>query len=132
MAAKSKAWFAAIILLLALCVWGKWLWHPSTHSEEALRDTSGIEVTALKVERAQDGFRVACRIANHRRQFAEQVVFEVSLLGPDGKIVAVNPLAAAAAIPGGETLELTVPVPASPETSSVSARAQASLVRWRE
>ncbi len=132
MAAKSKAWFAAIVLLLALCVWGRWLWPASTHSEETLRDTSGIEVTALKVERAQGGFRVACRIANHRRRVAEQVVFEVSLLGPDGKIVAVNPLAAAAAIPGGETRELTVPVPASPETPGVSARAHASLVRWRE
>jgi hypothetical protein len=132
MASKSKACLAVVVILIALCVWGRWLWHPSPHSENALRDTSGIEVTALKIERVEGGFRVACRIANHRRQIAEQVVFQVSLIGSNGEIVAVNPLAVAAAIPAGEIRELTVPVPASFEVSNVSARAQASLVRWRE
>lgn len=132
MTSKSKACLATIIILMALCVWGRWLWHSSPRSEEALRDTSGMEVTALKLEPAQGGFRVACRIANHRRQLAEQVVFQVSLLGPDGKTVAVNPLASAAAIPANESRELTVPVPAPLEVSNVSAKAQVSLVRWQE
>lgn len=132
MTSKTKAWLAAIIVLIALCVWSRCLWHPRPHNEEKLRDTSGIEVTALGIKPVAGGFHVACRIANLRRQYAEQVVFQVSLVGPDGRILAVNPLANASAIPAGETRELAVLVPAATEVSNVSPRVQTSLVRWKD
>jgi hypothetical protein len=132
MRSKHKTWLAVSVLLVAICVWGRWLWQPSPPDEESLRKTAGIEVTALRLERADSGFRVACRISNHRPQLAEQVVFQVSLMTSNGAIVAVNPLAAASAIPANESREVVVLVPTAVAAPDVTAKAQTSLVRWRD
>lgn len=132
MRSKHKTWLAVSVLLVAICVWGRWLWQPATLSEESLRETAGIEVTALRLEMTDGGFRVTCRIANHRPQLAEQVVFQVSLITSNGAIVAANPLAAASAIPANESREVVVLVPAAMTAPDVTAKAQTSLVRWRD
>jgi hypothetical protein len=127
-----KKIIAIVVVVAALFVWGSRLWPRFAPGENSLRDTTGIEATVLKVEPTERGCRVQCRLVNHRRQFAEQVVFQVALVETNGKILAVNPLASAAAIAPGETRELPVLVPTpKPTVNPAGATITISLVRWR-
>jgi hypothetical protein len=127
-----KKIIAIVVVVAALFVWGSRLWPRLAHGENALHDTAGIEATVLEIEPTERGCRVQCRLVNHRRQFAEQVVFQVALVETNGKILAVNPLASAAAIAPGETRELPVLVPTpKPTVNPAGATITISLVRWR-
>jgi hypothetical protein len=120
-----------VVALVALLVWGQQLWHRFVPGERSLRDTAGIEATVLKVDPTGRGYRVQCRIVNHRQQFAEQVVLRVALAEASGKILAVNPLVSASAVAPGETRELSVLVPTPAVTTNAGSKVEVSLVRWK-
>ena len=126
-----KKLIALLMLIAAAGVCGYRLWTPSVPSENSLRDTAGIEATALSIQLAERGYRVQCRIVNHLRQFAEQVVLEVALVDANGNTLAANPLAGTSALAPGETRELAVFVPAPTVASNAGAKVKTSLVRWR-
>jgi hypothetical protein len=121
---------AIVVLLAAAGVWGYRLGTAPGSGESALRDTGGMETTALSVQPAERGHLVLCRIVNQQERFAEQVVLRVALMDATGKTLAVNPLVGASAVAPGETRELAVLVAAPPHAGPVRAQVETSLVRW--
>ncbi len=130
--ADMKIWVAIAVAAIALGIWGIRLWPRSTPSENALRDTQGLEAVVLRLSAANGGSSVTCRLTNHRSHTAAQVVFQVALQQTNGTILAVNPLASAAAIMPGETREISVFVPTTNRLSDVMARITVSLVHWQK
>lgn len=122
---------AFLVVIAAFFVWWPRLRQHLASREHALRDTVGMEARVLKVGPTGGGYRVQCRLVNHRRQFAEQVVFQVAVMDTNGKVLAVNPLANASRISPGEARELSVLVPATTAGTDVGAKIEVSLVRWR-
>lgn len=127
-----KTWVAIAVAVVALGIWGIRLWPRSTPSENALRDIQGLEAVVLRLAPTNGGSSVTCRLTNHRPHPAAQVVFQVALQQTNGTILAVNPLASAAAIMPGETRETSVFVPTTNRLSDVMARVTVSLVRWQK
>lgn len=127
-----KTWVAIAVAVVALGIWGIRLWPRSTPSENALRDIQGLEAVVLRLAPTNGGSSVTCRLTNHRSHPAAQVVFQVALQQTNGTILAVNPLASAAAIMPGETRETSVFVPTTNRLSDVMARITVSLVRWQK
>lgn len=127
-----KTLAAIVVAGAALALWGHQLWPRRAPNQQSLRDTAGIEATALAVVPAGNGYRVQCRLVNRRQRLAEQVVFQVGLIETDGRTLAVNPLASASALAPGETRETAVFVPATATRASPTAVVEVSLVRWEQ
>ncbi len=122
-------------ILLALAAAGLWAWRVFPHrapSESALRRTAGIAVEALGLRPAPRGVEVRCRVTNSTSRVAAQIVLRVEVLAPDGRLLGVNPLAGVPELAASTAREeaFLVPVPSAP--AGARARAEISLVRWRD
>ena len=122
---------ASLVILIALCVWGRQLWSPGGPGENELRDTTGVTVTVLKVRSAERGYLVQCRVENHGQKVAEQIVLNVALTDSTGRVLAVNPLAGVSTVTAATARDLAVFVPLRERTTNIQARAAVSLVRWQ-
>lgn len=123
-----------IIAALGAAGIGAWLWQgggATAADEAALRDTDGIEVTALDARPTDRGMLVRCQVANRTDRPARSIVLQVELVDADGDIVAANPLANALNVRPGEQRELAVVVPGgSARTARLRPQARPSLVLW--
>lgn len=123
---------ALFVAVAALCIWGRQLWPSYASGEAVLRDTAGIVAAVLEIQPVRGGCSVLCRVENHRKQEAAQIVLNVAVVDSTGHTIASNPLISVAALAPGKIREIRAYVPSPNASRNVSAAATVSLVQWKE
>jgi len=127
---KWKIGLAIAVMAVAVVVWWIRLTGGPALDPNTLRDTQGIDAEVLELDSGDGGYSVRLVIVNHGQGLAEQVVLTVSILDPDGRLVAQNPLVSLSNLPPGDARELNILVPDRAPEADNSAETEVSLVRW--
>lgn len=121
---------AVALLLVAVAIWGYWMWPFSSFDTQELRQVEGIDVQVTSLRVTGSILRVGCRVTNRGEQTAQQVVLTARVKNPRGEVLGVNPLASVSDVQPGASCETEIPIPGSGNFRQCHAEVEATLVRW--
>ncbi|HAI11031.1 MAG TPA: hypothetical protein DCM28_04960 [Phycisphaerales bacterium] len=120
-----------VIGLMAIGVWGWHLMPANPFDEQSYRDIDGIEAQVVATRRLTHGYRLTCRVTNHRNVPAEQVVLLAAVKNKKGQTVVANPLVQLSGLTSETSHLMDVILPGPSSWGPVQGHVQTTVVRWQ-
>jgi nicotinamide mononucleotide adenylyltransferase len=107
-----------------------WIAANRSSEEDQLRQTAGIEVELLQMQRVTHGVMMEMIVTNQTTRNAVSIALTAELLADNDCVLASNPLVNVLQLSAGEKRTLSTLVPVEHSSEAMQPRLRVALVRW--